>query len=74
MLFYVLFQVPYEFEVPEDTPVGTTVFQGIKVEDPDIIGDTLEVTCVYRLQASRCILSAYRDALKAFVTRQFEQH
>ncbi|GFG39325.1 hypothetical protein Cfor_05830, partial [Coptotermes formosanus] len=42
--------VPYEFEVPEDTPVGTTVFQGIKAEDPDITGDTLEVTCVDRPQ------------------------
>ncbi|XP_021925581.1 cadherin-87A isoform X2 [Zootermopsis nevadensis] len=42
--------VPYEIEVPEDTHVGTTVFQGIKVVDPDIIGDILEVTCIDRPQ------------------------
>ncbi|CAG2062289.1 unnamed protein product, partial [Timema podura] len=39
------FQVPYETSVPEDTPLGTTIFTGIYVEDPDILGDTLEVVC-----------------------------
>ncbi|XP_047099103.1 cadherin-87A [Schistocerca piceifrons] len=36
---------PYEVVVPEDTPVGNTVFSGIQVEDPDVIGEVLEVTC-----------------------------
>ncbi|KAJ9578812.1 hypothetical protein L9F63_004962, partial [Diploptera punctata] len=36
---------PYEIEVPEDSTIGTTIFQGIKVEDPDTIGEVLEVSC-----------------------------
>ncbi|PNF35261.1 hypothetical protein B7P43_G04794, partial [Cryptotermes secundus] len=42
--------VPYEIEVPEDTSPGTTLFQGIKAEDPDIIGDILDVNCTDRPQ------------------------
>lgn len=46
------FQVPYEATVPEDTPVGTTVFNGIMVEDPDSIGEALEVKCINQPQVS----------------------
>ncbi|XP_067010919.2 cadherin-87A [Anabrus simplex] len=38
--------VPYETSVLEDTPIGSTVFHGIKVEDPDQLGDSLDVMCV----------------------------
>ncbi|PSN52632.1 hypothetical protein C0J52_14597, partial [Blattella germanica] len=41
---------PYEIEVPEDTPVGTTIFKNIKVEDPDTIGEVLEVSCTNQPQ------------------------
>ncbi|GLV42165.1 Cadherin 87A, partial [Carabus blaptoides fortunei] len=43
--------VPYEAVVPEDTPVGTTVFRGIRVEDPDTVGETLEVKCINQPQS-----------------------
>uniref|UniRef100_A0A1B6L3B2 Cadherin domain-containing protein n=1 Tax=Graphocephala atropunctata TaxID=36148 RepID=A0A1B6L3B2_9HEMI len=36
---------PYEVSVMEDTPVGSTVFSDIVVEDADLSGDTLEVMC-----------------------------
>lgn len=38
-------QVPYDITVSEDTPVGTTIFQGIRVKDADLVGDPLEVFC-----------------------------
>lgn len=38
-------QVPYEVEVLEDAALGTTVFQGIRVEDRDTVGDNLNVSC-----------------------------
>lgn len=57
-----MFQVPYEIEVPEDTPVGTTVFQGIKAEDPDIIGDILEVKCIDRPQVGIWMLTDSESA------------
>lgn len=37
--------IPYEVTVPEDTPVGTTIFPKIQVEDLDLVGDSLEVKC-----------------------------
>ncbi|RZF35066.1 hypothetical protein LSTR_LSTR009658 [Laodelphax striatellus] len=42
--------VPYEALVPEDTPVGTTIFSSILVEDSDLLGETLEVTCTEHVQ------------------------
>lgn len=36
---------PYEVLVPEDTPVGNTIFSNILVEDADLSGETLEVVC-----------------------------
>ncbi|XP_076043934.1 cadherin 87A isoform X2 [Oratosquilla oratoria] len=36
---------PYESRVPEDTPVGSTVFRGIELVDPDLVGDAISVTC-----------------------------
>lgn len=38
-------QTPYEVTVDEDTPVGTAIFNGIKVEDVDFIGNPLDVVC-----------------------------
>lgn len=43
--FQLSLQEPYEVLVPEDTPVGSTVFSDIQVEDSDLIGDVLEITC-----------------------------
>lgn len=60
--------------MPEDTQVGATVFKGIIAEDPDIIGDTLEVTCIDRPQVSGCTLIDSGDALKLFVSRLVEQY
>ncbi len=37
---------PYETNVSEDTPVGTTVFRAIEVTDKDLVGEVLEVECV----------------------------
>lgn len=50
-------QVPYEAVVPEDTPVGTTVFRGIRVEDPDTVGETLEVKCINQPQVHVFIMT-----------------
>ncbi|XP_071455526.1 cadherin-87A [Hetaerina americana] len=36
---------PYEFVVSEDTPVGTTVFRGVRVHDMDLLGETISVRC-----------------------------
>lgn len=38
-------QVPYETEILENTPPGTTVFSGILVTDKDTVGEILNVTC-----------------------------
>ncbi|KAK7790843.1 hypothetical protein R5R35_010718 [Gryllus longicercus] len=36
---------PYEVTVPEDTPVGSTVYPNLLAEDLDQVGETLEVSC-----------------------------
>ncbi|KAK9728307.1 Cadherin domain [Popillia japonica] len=38
--------VPYDLEVKEDTPIGTTIFSNIILTDADSVGETIEVTCV----------------------------
>ncbi|XP_043681793.1 cadherin-87A [Vespula pensylvanica] len=38
--------VPYEAVAAEDMSVGTTVLPGIRVVDPDLLGDNIELTCV----------------------------
>lgn len=50
--------VPYETTVKEDTPIGSTIFQYIEVEDADSVGQTIEVGCSKQLQ--------YIDACKKF--------
>lgn len=45
--------VPYESTVPEDTPVGSTVFKGILVHDPDSVGETIEVKCINQPQVEK---------------------
>lgn len=52
MKIYYLFQTPYETTVPEDTPVGSTIFSNIMVEDADLLGETLEVTCTEHPQVN----------------------
>lgn len=43
--------VPYEAVVSEDTPIDTTVFKDIHVQDFDSVGETLEVKCVNQPQS-----------------------
>ncbi|KYN32871.1 Cadherin-87A, partial [Trachymyrmex septentrionalis] len=38
--------VPYEAVAEEDTPVGSTILPGIRVVDPDLLGDIIDLTCV----------------------------
>ncbi|XP_029049380.1 cadherin-87A [Osmia bicornis bicornis] len=38
--------VPYEAVAAEDLPVGSTILPGIRVMDPDLLGDTIDLTCV----------------------------
>ncbi|XP_076290426.1 cadherin 87A isoform X1 [Lasioglossum baleicum] len=38
--------VPYEAVAEEDLPVGTTILPGIRVTDPDLLGDNIDLTCV----------------------------
>nr|XP_012135515.1 PREDICTED: cadherin-87A isoform X2 [Megachile rotundata] len=38
--------VPYEAVAVEDLPVGSTILPGIRVMDPDMLGDTIDLTCV----------------------------
>lgn len=40
----------YEAVVAEDALPGTTVLPGIKVTDPDLIGDNIELTCITQPQ------------------------
>lgn len=39
--------VPYEVKLSEDTPIGNTVFNGIKVTDIDAVGNVLQVQCLH---------------------------
>ncbi|KAF7384082.1 hypothetical protein HZH68_014839 [Vespula germanica] len=55
--------VPYEAVAAEDMSVGTTVLPGIRVVDPDLLGDNIELTCVPQPQELRC------DALLAKAPR-----
>jgi hypothetical protein len=41
---------PYEGSVNEESPVGTTVFKWIHVEDLDKVGEPLEVRCESNFQ------------------------
>lgn len=41
--------MPYEFEVKEDAPIGSTVFAGIHVTDLDTVGQSIEVECASSL-------------------------
>lgn len=43
-------QVPYETEVLEDAPTGTTVFDTILVTDKDTVGEILNITCIPQMQ------------------------
>lgn len=47
---YHCLQAPYEVSVAEDTPVGSTVFSDIVVEDADLSGETLDVSCMEHSQ------------------------
>lgn len=39
------FQLPYDITVPEDTEIGTTVFNGIRITDADSVGANIEIQC-----------------------------
>ncbi|XP_011304986.1 cadherin-87A [Fopius arisanus] len=41
---------PYEAMADEDTQIGTTILPGIRVTDPDFIGENIEVSCVSQPQ------------------------
>ncbi|KAF7987447.1 hypothetical protein HCN44_003209 [Aphidius gifuensis] len=41
---------PYEAVAAEDTSIGTTILPGIRVTDPDLIGDNIVVECVPQAQ------------------------
>ncbi|XP_074114366.1 cadherin 87A [Cotesia typhae] len=41
---------PYEAVVSEDTPIGTTILPGIRVTDPDLIGEDIQLICVTQPQ------------------------
>ena len=43
---------PYEAVAAEDTPVGTTILPAIRVTDPDLIGENIELTCIPQPQVS----------------------
>lgn len=66
--------VPYRLMVLEDAPVGTTVFSGIKLSDPDSSGSPIEVECVrlpgyedgcdvFKLETVDSTQSSYKGAL-----------
>lgn len=38
--------VPYEAVAVEDMPVGTTILPAIRVTDPDLLGENIQVACV----------------------------
>ncbi|XP_037950631.1 cadherin-87A [Teleopsis dalmanni] len=42
---------PYEADVNEDAPVGTTIFDKILVKDRDTIGDSLDLKCLPQSQS-----------------------
>lgn len=45
---------PYKVTVAEDTPVGSTIFRDIRVEDVDLSGDILEVSCELAEETDLC--------------------
>lgn len=50
--YYYCWQAPYEVSVAEDTPIGSTVFSDIVVEDADLSGETLDVSCMEHSQVA----------------------
>nr|OXU29140.1 hypothetical protein TSAR_006401 [Trichomalopsis sarcophagae] len=45
--------VPYEAVVAEDSPPGTTILPAIRVTDPDLLGENIQVTCIPQPQRSQ---------------------
>ena len=43
---------PYEAVAAEDTPVGTTILPAIRITDPDLIGENIELSCIPQPQVS----------------------
>lgn len=39
------YQVPYEADVPEDTEIGTTIFDKVLIRDKDTVGENLDIVC-----------------------------
>lgn len=44
--------VPYEAVAAEDSPPGTTILPAIRVTDPDLLGENIQVTCIPQPQVS----------------------
>ena len=47
---------PYEAIVAEDAEPGTTVLTGIRVTDPDSIGENIELSCITQPQVGNEII------------------
>lgn len=37
--------MPYEADVPEDTEIGTTIFDKVLIRDKDTVGENLDIVC-----------------------------
>uniref|UniRef100_A0A336M3D8 CSON011390 protein n=1 Tax=Culicoides sonorensis TaxID=179676 RepID=A0A336M3D8_CULSO len=66
--------VPYEADVPEDTEVGTTIFDKILIRDKDTVGENLDIVCTpHEQNPDACfkfsvkILESNQDKLSAAV-------
>lgn len=57
---------PYEAVAVEDTPVNTTILPAIKVTDPDLIGENIELTCIPQPQfPDACVKFGIKDVEKS---------
>lgn len=48
--------VPYEAVVAEDAVPGTTILPAIRVTDPDLLGENIQVTCILQPQVIHLFL------------------
>lgn len=43
---------PYEADAAEDSPLGSTILPVIRLTDPDLLGDNIELSCVPQPQVN----------------------
>lgn len=48
--------VPYEAVAVEDTPPGSTILPGIRITDPDLLGENIELSCIPQPQVRQRIV------------------